>query len=161
MGRINKISHTPKEQFPQEFHEFYHDKPKNLSLFPKEINETCLMVPTGVIDSNGSVFCDSKKRKVDEIYHCNKLGLIENKAGNYGSTQLQEKFGDHKNFIEKKYHKFACCKIGYCVLKAERLSQKLKREFRVTPNRELYYFTHPDKKKFKIDQCQVYFVKRR
>ncbi len=159
MNTLNCIKHASKNEFPTVFQEYYHNTPVKLRYFPININETCILIPTGIIDSNCGLFSNPNEKKVDEIYHCNSLGLIENKTGNYSSSQITQKFTIHKAFIEKKYRDFQSCRVGYCVLKAKRLSEKLQREFKVTRGKELYFYNHPKKKKFEIENCPVYFVR--
>ena len=86
--------------------------------------------------------------------------MIEHKGTNYGRPQLDEKFWNHKEYIESKYKKNGLCKVGYCVLKATRLSQKLERELGVKRSGELYFKHHKDKKEYKVGESPVFFVKR-
>ena len=130
-----------------------------LTGFPSKINETCIVVSRSVIDSKGSPFSDKKKKKVDEIHHCEKLGLIEQKTSNYGAEMLKKKFSDQKEFLEKKYGQNKYCTVGYCVVLAERLSEKTQRELGVNMQHELYFKHHHNKEKLEISKCPVYFVK--
>lgn len=160
MGLLFKIKHVNKEKLPKVFQRYYLQPPVKLKNFPDHIGETCVIVPSSVIDSDKGDFCNPKLKKVDEIHHCKTLGLIENKTSNYSSSQLEEKFREHKSYIEKKYIKFPECRVGYCVLRAERFSEKMQKEFGVNKNSEIFLSHHPKKKLFKVGDCKVFFVKR-
>jgi hypothetical protein len=76
MTSFRKVIHPNKEEFPKEFQKFYYKDPIKLSNYPRQINQTCILIPSPVIDSKMNKFCDIRKKKVDEIHFCNAMGFV-------------------------------------------------------------------------------------
>jgi hypothetical protein len=132
-----------------------------LSGYPVQIGETCIYVGENAIQQKKSPFCSKNGKRVDEIHHCEKMGLVEIKSNSYSPMEIEEKFIEHKQFIETKFSSNQCCKVGYFVLQAKRLSGRASIEWRVNRQGQVCYkFGKKGKKPIVISNCPVYFVRK-
>lgn len=150
-----------KNAFPPELQKFYLSPPKRLNDFYEEHNLTCLLVDTDEIDNtNGGIFSSYTGKRPDEIHYSIGIGLIEDKSTNYGATDISQKFIEFKRYFEAKYNDNRLCNVKYCVLKAYKLSEKIKKELTINEKDNRLMYAHNKTKPFQIGGAPVYFVKR-
>ncbi|AFV22840.1 hypothetical protein Mpsy_0631 [Methanolobus psychrophilus R15] len=110
-------------------------------------------------NGKNGIFSNYIGKRPDEIHYSIGIGLIEEKSRNYAATDIKNKFTQFKHYFENKYQDNKLCSIGYCVLIADKFSEKIKRELKVNKDNRLVY-AHNKNKHFKIGNAPVFFVKR-